>query len=323
MSTWTTRSMLIGIDVFNVLFHSLCFYLLISIYQRSQHKKNQEIYLINLSTAEVISNFFLMVRDVVNLRRLSPNNSTGVYDTVFWCMNMFYVTGISYVYILAMLYITGDRLALVLCSLKYKWFMNPKRAKKLVVWTWVISISIGFGFCLLTYFKFDYVRNKAKISRIMAVYVLSLFYASYLVFAVTTYVLIVVKYVITQGRLTTSKGENRAPITRQNHPRFTLCILLVTTYVVLTVLPTLTRAGLYMTGTQFPYAITYWYLVSIRISYTVDGVLYVFMQKNVQRLLWKKVSSKRQYQAQIEKLRMYGTATSPHTKSNERIETIF
>ena len=323
MSNWTTRSTLIGVDVFNLLFQSLCCYLLTSIYQGSQHKKNQQIYLINLSMVEIFANSFLLVRDVVNLRRLHPDNSTGVYDTVFWCMNMLYVTGISYVYILAMFYITGDRLGLILCSLKYKWFMNIKKAKKLITWTWVISISIGFFFCLLTYFKFDYVRNKAKISKIMAVYVLSSFYVLYLVFAVISYILIFAKYLITERRLSTSQGENRAVITNQHRPRFTLCILLVITYVVLTVLPSLTRAGLYIRGTQFPYAITYWYLISIRISYTVDGVLYVFIQKKVQRVFWNKVSSKRQQQAHIEEIRMYGTATSRPAQSRDRIGTNF
>ena len=160
----------------------------------------------------------------------------------------------------------------------------------------------------------------------MAVYVLSSFYAFYLVFAVTTYLLIFVKYVITERRLSTSQSENGAITSRQHRPRFTLCVLLVTTYVVLTVLPSLTRAGLYISGVDFPYAITYWYLISIRVSYTVDGVLYVFMQKKVRRLFWKKVSShRRQQNLHVEGIRMQGTRrdTGPTAQSSERMDTLF
>ena len=64
----------------------------------------------------------------------------------------------------------------------------------------------------------------------------------------------------------------------------------------LTVVPSLTRASLYIAEVKFPYAITFWYLLSVRISYTVDGVLYVLMQKKVRILFWKKVSSIRSEQ---------------------------
>ena len=73
-------------------------------------------------------------------------------------------------------------------------------------------------------------------------------------------------------------------------------MFLVSSYVVLTVVPSLTRASLYIAEVKFPYAITFWYLLSIRISYTVDGVLYVLMQKKVRILFWKKVSSIRSEQ---------------------------
>ena len=146
---------------------------------------------------------------------------------------------------------------------------------------------IGVGFFLLTFFKFDYVRKEAKISRIMSVYVLSFLYALYSLFAVATYSAISVKYLVAERRLMLSQlqiSDNRPTTTATNQrrrPKFTLCALLVVTYVLLTVLPSLTRAGLYMAEVKFPYAITFWYLISIRISYTVDGVLYVLLQKKV------------------------------------------
>ena len=50
--------------------------------------------------------------------------------------------------------------------------------------------------------------------RLMAVYVLSLLYAVYLIFATTTYALIFVKYVFTERRLSTSQGVRRGMINK-------------------------------------------------------------------------------------------------------------
>jgi amino acid transporter len=162
----------------------------------------------------------------------------------------------------------------------------------LIISTWVVWIFTGVGSFLLTFFKFDYVRKEAKISKIMSVYVLSSLYAIFSVFVITSYILIFIKYTFFQKRLHNSQevGRKRIPTDQQRRsPRFTLCALLATTYVLLTVLPSLTRAGLYMAEVKFPYAITFWYLISIRISYTVDGVLYVLMQKKVKRWLSRKL----------------------------------
>ena len=295
MSSETTRNTLIGIDAGNVVFQSLCCYVLTTIYRQSRVKKTQQLYLINLAAIETFSNALLMARDVVNLKvgRLQPGKVRDVHKTFFWCMNMFYVTGVSYVYLSAMFCITGDRLCLVLFSSNYRCKMTIKRAKRLILSTWVIGIGIGIGFFMLTYFKFDYVRKEAKISKIMSVYVLSTLYAVYLVFVVVAYVSITLKYLIIERRMSLSQAaiSHRPSTTQQHRPRFTLCTFLVITYVSLTLLPSLTRAGMYMAEVKVPYAITYWYLISIRISYTVDGVLYVFMQKKARELLWNNLTS--------------------------------
>ena len=85
MSNWYTRSTLIGIDVGNVVFQIICCYLITTIYRKSQLKKTQQLYLINLAAIEAFANTFLMVRDVVNLKRLHADNSTGA---CIYCTNI-------------------------------------------------------------------------------------------------------------------------------------------------------------------------------------------------------------------------------------------
>ena len=114
-SNATTRSVLIGLDVFNCIFHSLCCYLLAVIFKRSKRKKTQDLYVLNLASSELFASLFLLVRDTINFMRLYPENKRlGEVDRAFWIMNMFFVTAIQYIYILAMIYITADRFFKVL-----------------------------------------------------------------------------------------------------------------------------------------------------------------------------------------------------------------
>ena len=69
--------------------------------------------------------------------------------------------------------------------------------------------------------------------------------------------------------------------------KFYIPLLLIFTYLVLTVIPSITRSFRYLLGYQVPYEWNFFYLCSVRLSYTVDGIIYVFCQKKVRRLLWR------------------------------------
>ena len=123
MSTEATRNILISIDAGNIVFQTLCCYLLTSIYRTSRHKTPQQLYLINLAGVEVFANAFLLARDVVNQnvqRGTVKTSSEDMFKKFFWCMNMFYVTGVSYLYVSAMFYLTADRLCIVVFQSTYQ-----------------------------------------------------------------------------------------------------------------------------------------------------------------------------------------------------------
>ena len=73
-SNATTRSILIGLDVFNCIFEGLCCCLLLTIFKRSKKKKTPELYVLNLAISEFFASVFLTARDVVNLLRLLPQH---------------------------------------------------------------------------------------------------------------------------------------------------------------------------------------------------------------------------------------------------------
>ena len=54
----------------------------------------------------------------------------------------------------------------------------------------------------------------------------------------------------------------------------------------LTVIPNIVRSVRYVLAYEVPYELNFFYYWSVRASYTIDGVIYVFLQQRVRRLLW-------------------------------------
>ena len=282
----------------------------------------------------------------MNLLRLREEDER--VDRSFWIMNMFFVTTVQYIYILAMVFIAADRFFHVFYNLRYESLWDIRKSLRLVVGTWTVCVFIGVIFCVWLIADYKYVKYDAKISRIMAVNVLSFFYTFSLVVGVLTYVYLFVQYTTSKRNKTINPrkrkmGEQQNPFLTsdhlsslrqnlpENHPslgqnlaanvstsriiryfslrkiftavaertswllrsfsttKFYIPFLLIFTYLILTVVPSVTRSFRYLLGYQVRYEWTFFYLCSVRLSYTVDGVIYVFLQKRVRILLWKKM----------------------------------
>lgn len=290
MSTINTRISLLALDVGNVFFLTFCCTLLIMKYLKRTHRDPQQLYLINLAASEIVANILLIVRDTANVIRPVNSKIPSPYHTVFWCLNMAYVSGVSYIYITARFYVTGDRLLHIVLHAKYAQHWTIRRTWKILAVTWFINIFISIGLALLTYFRFDYVRYEAKISRFFAVYILTVVYLLFSVFVVVAYTLMFLNHARSK-RHTARKRSTVAPPSLYSiftKSRFFISALLVLTYLVLTVIPSLTRAVYLIGGYKVPYPLTFAYLVSTRVSYTVDGVIYTFLQKCIRELLREK-----------------------------------
>ena len=322
----TTRSIFIALDVFNCLFQFLCCYLLSIIFTRSLQKKTQDLFVLNLALSEFFASVFLTARDVINLMRLSPENvPLGPIDRSFWIMNKFFVTAVQYIYILAMIYITCDRCVQIRFPFRYQSCWGVKKSWRLVIGTWVTCIVIGVSFSLITHYHYMYVKYEAEISKIMSVNVLSFFYTASLLIAFVAYVYIFIQYSkSTRNRSLNPKTQVENQIYSKDNceqnisvricrklsskkissirnttswvvrtfrtSNFSIPFLLILTYLVLTVIPSITRSFCSLLGYDIPYEWTFFYLCSVRISYTVDGIIYVFLQQRVRRLLWRKMN---------------------------------
>ena len=303
-SNLITRSCLLAFDTGNLLFLLLCCYLLISKYNSGRRKNPQQLFLINLATSSILTNLFLMIRDAINVARFDRQSNHNIttreyiiqeYYNVhslhgsFWCLNMGYTTGISYIYILARFYLTGDRLLHISLHMRYAQYWNIRKTWKLMIVTWLVGLSISIGLALYMYSDYVYVRLEAKISRMFAIYVLSSIYFVFAVFVVIAYYRMFILYARSKRR-SRRRGSREPPtslITFFVKSRFSVSLALVFSYLVLTVIPSLTRSMYYITGGSPPYPLTFFYLVATRASYTVDGLVYTLLQKENRTLLRK------------------------------------
>ena len=292
MSNLVTRSTLLALDVGNSIFLSLCCYVLNpKRRRRTPFIDPQEIYVTNLAAAELFANIFLIARDIINIFRLTSKD----FDVPFWSMNMAYVTGIFYICILARFYVTVDRLCHILLHLKYSNHWNIRKTKILLSITWIGNGVISVGMSLLMYFEYEYVKREAKISKAFAVYVRTVIYLIFCVFSFVAYGIMFMSY----ARPKRSR-RRKGILTRQSSlfknfitSRFTISLWLVSNYLLLTVIPSLTRSFYYISGAKVPYALTFCYLISTRLSYTIDGIIYTFIPKRNRSFLWKKLSCRK------------------------------
>ena len=238
-------------------------------------------------------------------------------------MNMFFVTSVQYIYILAMVYITTDRFFRVLSPFKYHAWWNFRKAWKLIAVTWVVCILFGVGMSVFTTFHYTYVRYEARISRLMAVYVLTTMYAASMLISLVAYVYIFTQFGKSLRNRSLNHKSDKEESTKLNQThenthknwyskklmslsnyaswvrltfkssKFHIPFLLILTYLIMTVVPSVARSLHFLLGHRLSYEWTFFYLCSVRLSYTVDGVIYVLLQRRVRRLLWSVVTGSR------------------------------
>ena len=300
-----TKGTLLTLDIVNILFQSFCSYLLLVIYRRGTRTSCNQLFLLNLAFSEVYANIVLSVRDVFNLC-IDLCDDKDIVRKIFWCINIYFVTGVCYIYISAMFYITGDRLFHILLHFTYNAHWSVEKTIKLIACTWLVNVVLSLTMSLFTFFYFHYVKHEIKLSKILSVYVLSVFYGLFLVFAVATYACMFFKYATSRRESMMSAPSqlrvlNRPPRKHSNMRRksftlfnlfirskFLVSVVLILTYLILTVIPTLVRTVFYLAGYRLPYSFSFWYFVSTRISDTLDGIIYTFLQKRVRHLLKQK-----------------------------------
>lgn len=119
----------------NVLLHGLCMHLLIRVYRTRGASKTQQLYLLNLSFAELMHNLhhliFTYVLHVHTIRTKVTISSCGVLKIMLFVA-----------YMAAMFLLTFDRLAASILTVRYKSVCTPGRVKAAIISTWCLCITV-------------------------------------------------------------------------------------------------------------------------------------------------------------------------------------
>ena len=189
-------------------------------------------------------------------------------------------TGISLNVIMAMFFITGDRILHVSLNMKYSLYFSKRKTYIIITTTWIITLAISIGLGI-----FPYSPISMLINQIIVVYLLPVLTVIFAIFALTTYAIMFIKHVKPQRRFNRSTSSI---ITIFVNSQFFVSVLIIASYLVLTVLPALMQsfmADLY----EYGWVSKYYTRHSLCFSTTVDPLIYIFLQKKVRKLFFQKV----------------------------------
>ena len=282
------------VDAINIILHLVGCYLLKNIYH-NRKKTVQQLYLIHLSTIEAMKNVCYLIGNVSNIIYLSkyPIFSIKIARGISYYIMAITTTGVYLSYFLAMTYLTVDRLLHVLLHMKYSMFWTINKARKLLIVTCIVNFGISATFALVYYFIRDDNIMVTIIENIFNIYVPTVLYTIFVILAVVSYIIMFLKFA--DSRRVTMQTDPDAP--RQSlfriflNSRFFVSIILVMSYLIFMIIPSLIRVFYYIADVHMPDILFEYINISVTLSDTADGIIYIFMDRSVRKLLVKKVSS--------------------------------
>ena len=259
----------------------------------------QRVYLINLSLTEMMKNIILMSYDII---RWWHPSYTFPYLTIV------YENGVAYLYIIAMFLITGDRLLATHLGIRYQLIWSGRKARNLLIAVYTICISICAAIILSRAVLGQKRYDELGIRAIMTSDVCILLMSSFVVFAVGTYLFIFYKYVESKRRFeaefSSSTETDSGSVVAGSlstkfrlfcETRFFVSVLLVTSFLVFTVIPELVLGILEMHAPDDAHILSpqfrQYLIISFSVSDTFDAVVYIFLQRRVREIIVSKAKS--------------------------------
>ena len=161
----TRRKMKDPLDVLLVVLNTMNFVLhVFGIFLLSKlgRKKTQHVYIMNLSAAELMKNFLIILTCIPEMFPLSESG-LDVYKRIHVYLGIIYDYGIMCAYVLTMFYITLDRYFLIVMGNTYKMYWNVSKSNFLVLFTWLLGATIS----VVILFVYNYTNGKAVLRYII------------------------------------------------------------------------------------------------------------------------------------------------------------
>ena len=278
---------LLVFNILNVIIHSLASYLLICLYQNGDQNV-QQLYLINLSVSEALANFLGIFTSSLTESIAFSESTASIVEEVQSYIWIIVYTMIYLLYYMSMIYITTDRLLDILLNLKYPVYCDEFKAKCLLITTWILGIILCLVVVLLHTFK-DWDCEDAFFKY---------FYPTvdflFLIIAMFTYVFIFKKYMRAQEAPSQierggSKRHGLGAFKIFCKSRFFIVVLLISSFILFIIVPDMILLSNTIKENKFSSTVLSACFISYAISDFIDGILYVFIQPSVRKLLKKKL----------------------------------
>ena len=163
--------------------------------QQRYEENIQQTLLINLSCVEVLANIFRILYTNFHVLFKDPIKRVEVYLDVFnlsrYCL-IIANTGVHWLYIVSLTYITVNRLLEIVLNIKYQIYCTIKRVKILIVISWVMTVLLCVVLCIVDATKEFLIL--VSMDHYM-VYVSAVLEFLFLLLAIFTYAFIFLKFV--------------------------------------------------------------------------------------------------------------------------------
>lgn len=281
---------LLILNIVNVILHGTGTYLLLSLYESCRHKV-QQIFLITLSICEGTINLIEAFKSVTTFITLSEKDSNIMTEVTNHVLILQFC-GISFVYYVDMIYITVDRLMEIFLNIRYPVFWDETKTKILTGITWFIGLITFIVVSLLKHYNnFDWEDAFFK-------FFYPVLEFAFLIIAFFTYGFIFHKYKQTRIIPAVTVNNNKIQKRRRStvdifrKSRFYVPLLLILTFAVFMIGADLTYLFVVTLGDVSEETATFVYngcFISYTISNLADAYIYIFMNPEVKRLLFKKL----------------------------------
>lgn len=315
MNFLTTAAVLLPLGVFNVLLHTLGCYLLVRLYKKGT-RTVQHVYLINLSLCAILKSSTSVITITIAISTMNKHDDHFDWPElsikVVTYLGYINETGVYYMHFASMLYITADRLLSVVFNVRYHAYWTKEKAWKLVLGTWVTNFILTVIIVVLYYIKMKH-GYSYHITDTVTCHIPALLNALYVMFAIATYVVIFRTFVSSKRETTNVEIESdrESTISIFKRSRFFVSVLLIFTYICFMVIPTLNYTITVFIYHHFPRVQSLIRLILERISDSVDGAIYVFLNRSVRKVLRELMTLKPQEKRWLVIFKPCSTVTTP------------
>lgn len=287
-----------------IFFHCLGIYLLRCLI-RNDRGGVQTIYIMNLSASEILCSTLYMIGYITNLIYATKKPGPEIF-IFFNYLSILTETMVMFLYYSSMLFTVIDKFLEVFLNIKYPLYFNTRRASYIVAASWIIGVI----FCVIVI-----CIDKFTTYKYMNMTEIKFFFVGFdflfIVVSIASYTYIFGKYIRTrlmphahtccQTSVTSTRQlksqSSTSSLTFTNlyqlfrGSRFYISALLILNFTLCTVIPDLVFF-FHIDKMQYndtKIYITVAMLIIYEISFLLDAWIYVFVQKNVRRILWKKL----------------------------------